>query len=221
MYHLHCKYRLQLEMMFNFSAIFGWDVLKPGWIRDMLLQLGFLKLRHWSRGSLNDLYALCMCVSVYVGMCVHVLHSETVSKREKNQWDQCNRDRSISICRISLAQTHMDIYLPYTHSQDMQNMHTFLHFCTHTLLSPSPLHSLCTQSRLLICSLRALLSVCVTFHPSTHHFLPHHQIAWKQSSTNSPFIQRFIQSSHGLRWHSASSTFHHLHIIMRQYAALQ
>lgn len=71
-----------------------------------------------------------------------------------------------------------------------------------------------------MCSLRALLSVCVTFHPSTHHFQPHHQIEWKQFSTNSPFIQWFIQSSHRLRWHSTSSTFHHLHIIMRQYASL-
>lgn len=164
------------------------------------------------------IYTFSTCVCVFVGVCVT---SWDCIPAWENQWDQCNRDQSISIC--THAHTHP------SHRHISTSPHTYIHtICTHfltllhtyTLLSLAPLHSLCTQSRILMRSLRALLSVCVTFHPSTHHFQPHHQIEWKQFSTNSPFIQWFIQSSHRLKWHSTSSTFHHLRIIMRHYAAL-
>lgn len=158
---------------------------------------------------------------MFVGVCVT---SQDCNPAWENQWDQCNRDQSISICtHIAHACTHVHAH---THPSHRLLFHTCMHaICTHfltllhtyTMLSP---RTLCTQSRILMCSLRALLSVCVTFHPSTHHYQPHHQIEWKQFSINSPFIRWFIKSLHGLRWHSMSSTFHHLRIIMRHYAAL-
>lgn len=164
-----------------------------------------------------------------MGKCVHVLPPETVSQREKinetgvtgtspSAFAQMHKHkRTGTLIYPTHFHIHTHLIFPHTHVQCAHFL-TLLH--RYTLPSLSPLHSLCTQSRILICSLRALLSVCVSFHPSTHHFQPHHLIERKQSSTNSPFIQWFIQSSHRLRWHSTSSTFHHLHIIMRQYAAL-
>lgn len=169
------------------------------------------------------IYTVSACVSVCTWVCV--LQPETVSQREKIDETSVTGTSPSAFAHMHKQRTCTHSSLPQTHRLFPTYMHTkcahsltLLH--TYTLLSLAPLHSLRTQSRILMCSLRALLSVCVTFHPSTHHFQPHHQIEWKQFSTNSPFIQWFIQSLHRLRWHSTSSTFHHLHIIMRDYAAL-
>lgn len=179
----------------------------------MLLLLGFLNSRRSSRGF-TEWSILSLCVSVCVWVCV--LRPETVSQREKIDETSVT---GTSPSAFAHMHKHAHAHAHPSHRHIAFPPHTCIcaHFLTHCSAS---LHSLCTQSRILMCSLRALLSVCVTFHPSTHHFQPHHQIQRKQFSTNSPFIQRFIQSLHRLRWHSTTSTFHHLHIIMRHYAAL-
>lgn len=204
--HWHCKYRLQLGIMFNFFSYIWLRCFECG-LSNRLTCCRCEAFSTWGAqagGSLNDLYCLRACVCVYVGVCVT---SWDCIPAWENQWDQCNMDQSISICTHATHThpSHRHIALSATYMRAICT-----HFVTHCSAS---LHSLCTQSRILMCSLRALLSVCVTFHPSTHHFQPHHRIEWKQFGTNS------IQSLHRLRWHSMNSTFHHLCIIMRHYAA--
>lgn len=102
-----------------------------------------------------------MLLRVRVSMC----YMKSVSQREKIN--------EISVTGTSPSTfAHMHTLIPTTDTSPcvtyIHNMCTFLH-------TAQAHAALCAQSRILMCSLRALLSACVTFNPSTHHFQAHHQ----------------------------------------------
>lgn len=187
------------------AATFARGVLNADWVtkRNLAFRLLTSRITKWSIVSLH--------VSLCVWVCV--LHPETVSQCEK-----INETSVTGASPSAFAQMHQHAYA-HAHPSHRHvsfpptYLHTIsTHFLTHCSAS---LHAPCTRSRILMCSLRALLSVSVTVHPSVKHFQPHHQIKWKQFSANSPFIQWFTQSFHGLRWLSISFIFHHIHVMMR------
>lgn len=128
---------------------------------------------------------------------VHVfvcgLHSETVSQREKINETGVTGTSPSAFAHMQGC-SHAHALLARTH----RRIPTHIQYAHAPLLHTAQPHSapLRTRSGILMCSLRALLSVCVTFHPSPHHFQPHHQAEWKQFSAYSPSARWFIQSLH-------------------------
>lgn len=152
---------------------------------------------HWEgRWGVSPWGSMLLCVRV--SMC----YMKSVSQREKIN--------EISVTGTSPSTfAHMHTLIPTTDTSPcvtyIHNMCTFLH-------TAQAHAALCAQSRILMCSLRALLSACVTFNPSTHHFQAHHQTEWKQFSTNAPSHTIVAQ---------AQTIFHIIHIMMRNYADAQ
>lgn len=158
------------------------------WKSNIVFQTGNTGLIHW-----EGLGGVSLWVSMLLCVRVSVCYMKSVSQREKIN--------EISVTGTSPSTfAHMHTLIPTTDTflcvTYIHNMCTFLH-------TAQAHAALCTQSRILMCSLRALLSACVTFNPSTHHFQAHHQTKWKQFSTNAP--PPLIQLLHRLRQYSISS----------------
>lgn len=129
------------------SAISGQNVLVAGSVTNRhvpavrLSQVEELK----RGGSLNDPYFSCTCVCVCFCARACVTSWDCIPAWE-NQWDQCNREQSISICTHAQARTNTPMSptrILFSHIDTHTHTHTY--FCTHTVHSAqarSPPHSL-------------------------------------------------------------------------------
>jgi len=139
---------------------------------------------------------------------VHVLHPETVSQREKINETGVTGTGPSPCTHTHLTHRHVSFFPTYIHGIMHTHTHTHTHRHTHTAQPLSPLiHSPCTLPRILMCSLRALLSVCVTCHPSARHSRPGHRGG--KSGKNNPPLTRLSHT-----WDVFFGVFFPLHTLI-------